>query len=82
MNNTNIDEMVTAIQQLREQGKEVIAIDPDYVLVLWHQDNSYVMWRWYMTMNGNVSTECGRYLQSTMYNQSEALDMYHNRKDA
>ena len=70
---------ITVIEQLEAQGKEVIAITPTHVLVLWHADNSYVSWRWYITAGGNVATESGVYLQSTMYNQSEALASFHER---
>ena len=67
------------IEQLEAQGKEVIAITPTHVLCLWAQDNSYVSWRWYITAGGNVATESGTYLQSTLYNQSEALEMFHRK---
>ena len=68
-----------AIELLDAQGKEVIVITPTHVLCLWEQDNSYVMWRWYITVGGNIATESGTYLQSTLYNQSEALEMFHRK---
>lgn len=67
------------IDELYAQGKEVIAITPSHVLCLWEADNSYVMWRWYITPGHHVATENGLYLQSTMYNQSEALEMFHSK---
>ncbi len=68
-----------AIEQLEAQGKEVIAITPNHVLVLWPQDSSYVSWRWYITPGGNIATEHGHYLQNTMYNQSEAVESFKER---
>ncbi len=67
------------IEQLEAQGKEVVAITPTHVLVVWAQDNSYVSWRWYVTQGGNVATESGVYLQSTMYNMDEVLISFYER---
>jgi len=75
-----MENLAKVIEQLNAQGKEVVAIDPTHVLCLWHEDNSYVSWRWYITAGGNIATESGVYLQNTMYNQSEALESFYKRQ--
>ena len=68
-----------AIEQLNALGKEVVCITPTNVLCLWRQDNSYVSWKWYINEHGDVVTECGTYMQSTLYNQDEAIEMFHRK---
>ena len=73
-----MNNLTKAIELLEAQGQEVVLITPTHVLCLWAQDNSYVSWRWYMTDDSNIATECGIYLQSTLYNQDEAIEMFHS----
>ena len=51
------------IDQLEAEGKELIAITDQYILVYWRQDKSYVSWRYWHTGKGGAYVfEIGHYL--------------------
>ena len=49
------------IDQLEAEGKELIAITDQYILVYWWQDNSYVSWNYWYT-GTQYAFEIGHYL--------------------
>ena len=42
-------DMVVLLEQLEEEGKDLIAITDEYILVYWHQDKAYVAWKYWHT---------------------------------
>ena len=56
-------ELTTVIEQLNAEGKEVIAISSSIVLCHWHEDNSFVTWRWYISQDNKAYVEAGNYFR-------------------
>lgn len=43
------DDQIDMMRQLEEEGKELIAVTDEYILVYWHQDKTYVAWKYWHT---------------------------------
>lgn len=71
--------MIEVIKDLNEQGKEVIAITPRYVLCDWKEDDSYVSWLYFTSSNGRVSLEIGHYTRKDNCGIEDAINNFSNR---
>ena len=54
--------VVTLVEQLDNELKELIAVTDTLVLVYWHADQSYVSWRMYFTGEKFIF-EVGHYMK-------------------
>ena len=58
------NDMVELLEQLEREGKDLIAITDEYILVYWYQDKSYVSWKyWHTGPGGKYVFEVGNYLK-------------------
>ncbi len=56
-------DLIPLLEQLDNEGKELIAITDQYILVYWWQDKSFVSWKyWHTGKNGKYVFEHGNYL--------------------
>jgi len=56
-------DMLSLLEQLEEEGKDLLAITDEYILVYWWQDKAYVSWKyWHTGKGGKYAFVYGKYL--------------------
>ncbi len=56
-------DMISLLEQLEEEGKDLIALTDEYILVYWYEHKSYVSWKYWRTgPNSKYAFVYGQYL--------------------
>jgi hypothetical protein len=69
-------EITKIVEQLDNECKELIAVAGRYVLAYWHQDGTYVSWRYqYNSNTGKYEFGFGSYTVATFNNNNTAVEL-------
>lgn len=70
----------TLVQQLEEDQMDLMAITDTHILVLWHQDKSYVSWKWsYNAQQKYYGFAYGVYMPVSGHTADEAMIKFKER---